>query len=147
MSDVYPTNGPGNLDISWDEELNLILRSVQQQEHHLRLQRFANSVTIIGALALALAGLAGGYGLHLWESGSADAAKAVFLAVAGFVLFACISFLYARLVLAGIADEDRSLRASFRIRETLTRMDVLLPRIRSKAELRNDEAGGAMSAT
>ncbi|MAN81164.1 MAG: hypothetical protein CMM77_15845 [Rhodospirillaceae bacterium] len=146
MSDANLSDGNAHLDFGRSDEVNLILRAIQQQEHHGRLQRFAISITIVGAFALALAGLASGYGLHLLQSGGAPAAKAVFLAVAGFVLFASISFLYARLILAGIADEDSSLRASFRIREIIAHTDSLLPQIRMKAEHGKGEAGGAVGA-
>tara|TARA_R110000782_G_scaffold249075_1_gene336159 strand:- start:1486 stop:1845 length:360 start_codon:yes stop_codon:yes gene_type:complete len=119
------------------------MRYLQQQARHVKLQRFAQTVTLVGAIALALAGLAGGYGVLLWEGGAAVAAQAVFLAVAGFLLFACFSFLYARLILAGVADEDRSLHASLRIRETIDQMDVFF----AKRAQNPDAAGGAVSAT
>ena len=125
------------------DELNLLMRYLQQQARHVKLQRFAQTVTLVGAIALALAGLAGGYGVLLWEGGAAVAAQAVFLAVAGFLLFACFSFLYARLILAGVADEDRSLHASLRIRETIDQMDVFF----AKRAQNPDAAGGAVSAT
>ena len=114
------------------------MRYLQQQARHVKLQRFAQTVTLVGAI-----GLAGGYGVLLWEGGAAVAAQAVFLAVAGFLLFACFSFLYARLILAGVADEDRSLHASLRIRETIDQMDVFF----AKRAQNPDAAGGAVSAT
>lgn len=143
------SNSLGNKPpLDWDS-FSLWHRAIEQQDRHRRLQRFAQTVTVVGSVFLTAVGLAGGYGASLWQvsvSASPPEAKAVFLVAAGFFLFGCISFLYARLILSGVDDEDRSLLASMRIRDTIAAMDVILPELEAKATGRND-AGGAAGAT
>lgn len=134
--------------LDWDSFL-LWHRAIEQQGRHRRLQRFAQTVTVVGSFFLAAAGLAGGYGASLWQvsvSASPPEAKAVFLVAAGFFLFACISFLYARLILSGIDDEDRSLAASERIRSVIGQTDRLFSKD-TPPHFRDDAAGGATSAS